>query len=121
MNQVSSQRRIFLFLSFLLGAGVLSVSAQNSRGTLRGEVHDATGAVISGAQVLAELQGSSVSRSAETDTRGAFRIEGLLPGAYHLSISAKGLAGASADVDVGVSIVRDLNVVLKPLVAPQSV
>src|SRR5580693_3689541 len=45
--------------------------------------------------------------------RGEFRIEGLLPGSYHVSVTAKGFAEATADVNIAVSVVRDVAVVLK--------
>jgi len=38
----------------------------------------------------------------------------LLPGRYHVGVTAKGFAEAAADVDVVVSFVRDLTVALKP-------
>ncbi len=44
--------------------------------------------------------------------RGEFRIEGLPPGSYHVSATAKGFAEATADVDVAVSVVRDITVTL---------
>ena len=46
--------------------------------------------------------------------RGEFRIEGLLPGSYRVTVTAKGFADATADVDVEVSVVRDIAVTLKP-------
>jgi hypothetical protein len=45
--------------------------------------------------------------------QGEFRIEGLLPGSYRVIVTAKGFAQATADVDVAVSVVRDINVTLK--------
>ena len=49
---------------------------------------------------------------AMADDRGEFRIEGLLPGPYHVSVTAKGFAEATADVNVAVSVVRDIAVTL---------
>ncbi len=92
--------------------GVLQ--AQISNGALRGEVQDSTAARVAGAQVTVQSDGSSMSRTATTDGQGVFRIEGLLPGIYRVSVTAKGFAGATADVDIAVSIVRDISVTLKP-------
>jgi hypothetical protein len=97
------------------------VEAQNPRGTLRGEVQDATGGRIAGAKVVAQSQTSSLSGEATSNERGEFRVEGLLPGAYHITVTAQAFAEASADVDVAVSMVRDLTVTLKPAGAPESV
>jgi hypothetical protein len=58
--------------------------------------------------------GSSITREAAADARGEFRIDGLLPGSYRVTVTAKGFSPASADVDVAVSLVRDVTVTLKP-------
>ncbi len=92
----------------------LPVQAQNPNGTLRGEVQDTSGARVAGAEVTVQSSGSSISRETVANERGEFRIEGLLPGAYHVVVTAKGFAEASADVEVAVSVVRDVNVSMKP-------
>jgi hypothetical protein len=70
--------------------------AQNPRGALRGEVLDASG--YGGCRaVLAESEGSEPKgRRDQRERRISF--EGLLPGAYHVTVAAKGFAEASADV-----------------------
>ena len=88
--------------------------AQNSNGALRGKVQDATAARVAGARVVVQAAGSSISRTATTSEQGEFRIEGLLPGSYGVTVTAKGFAEARADVDVAVSLVRDISVTLKP-------
>jgi hypothetical protein len=105
----------------LTGFSATPLEAQNPRGTLRGEVQDATGGRIAGAQVVAQSKGSSLSNAGRTNDRGEFRIEGLLPGSYHVTVTAGGFAEASADVDVVVSMVRDLTVTMKPAATPESV
>src|ERR1700722_14738782 len=88
--------------------------AQNSNGALRGEVIDSTAARVVGARVVVQPAGSSISRAATTNGEGEFRIDSLLPGTYQVVVTAKGFAEASASVDVAVSLVRDINVTLKP-------
>jgi len=88
--------------------------AQNPNGTLRGEVQDASGARVSGARVTVRSTGSSITREATANGGGEFRIEGLLPGSYRVVVTAKGFAEATSDVDVEVSVVRDITVILKP-------
>jgi hypothetical protein len=63
---------------------------------------------------VVKAAGSSISRSETASGQGEFRIEGLLPGSYLVTVTAKGFAQATADVDVAVSVVRDINVTLKP-------
>ena len=99
-------------LLFLLVSVPSSLLAQNSNGTLRGEVQDASSARVAGARVVVESAASSVTRKAIANDRGEFRIEGLLPGRYRITVTAKGFAQANADVDVAVSVVRDISVVL---------
>src|SRR5271157_3933909 len=90
------------------------VRAQNPNGALRGEVQDASAARVAGARVVVQSIGSSISREAAANERGEFRIEGLLPGSYRVTVTAKGFAQATANVDVAVSLVRDIAVTLQP-------
>ena len=101
-----------LCLSLFLGCPLLR--AQNSSGTLGGEIQDSTAARVPGARVTVEAAGSSVSRSATTNRRGEFLIEGLLPGSYRVVVTAENFARATAEVDVTVSGERNILVTLKP-------
>jgi hypothetical protein len=95
--------------------------AQNSRGSLRGTVQDATGARISSARIVAQLAGSSIQREAASEDRGEFRLDDLQPGNYHITISAKGFAPAQAEVPVAVANVRDITVTMKPASTSETV
>jgi hypothetical protein len=99
---------------FLIFVSVpLWLHAQNPNGALRGEVQDASAARVAGARVVVRSNGSSITREATANERGEFRIEGLQPGSYLVKVSAKGFAQATADVDVAVSVVRDIAVTLQ--------
>jgi hypothetical protein len=106
--------------AFLAGCQA-ALWAQNPRGTLRGEVSDASGGRVAAATVTTLSNGSGQSKSAQTNGNGEFRIEGLLPGPYHVSVTAKGFAEAGTDVDIVVSTVRDITVTLKPESVKESV
>jgi hypothetical protein len=97
------------------------VCAQNPNGALRGEVQDASAARVPHAQVIVESNTSSMTRQATADDRGEFRIDGLLPGSYRVTVTAKGFDQASANVDVAVSLVRDITVTLKPKIGSETV
>jgi hypothetical protein len=97
---------------FLLLISPSLLRAQNPNGTLRGEVQEASAARVAGAHVVVESVASSITRESIVNDRGEFRIEGLLPGRYRVTVTAKGFAQATADVDVAVSVVRDLAVTL---------
>ena len=99
----------------------VSLFAQNPNGALRGEVADTSGARIAGAHVAVRSFGSSLTREAAADARGEFRLEGLLPGRYHVVVRARGFADAASDVEIAVSLVRDISVTLKPQNARETV
>src|ERR1700687_1060794 len=111
--QKRSARRMFRsFLAALLLAP-LALLAQNPRGTVRGVVLVPSGPRVPGARILIHAAESSLHREASSDDRGEFRIEDLLPGTYHLTVTAPGFAEARADVKVTVSSVREITVKLK--------
>src|SRR5713226_7735838 len=102
-----------VFLLMFVSAPSL-MRAQNPNGALRGEVQDRSAARVAGARGVVEANTSSMTRQATADERGEFRIDGLLPGSYRVTVTAKGFDQASADVEVVVSLVRDVTVTLKP-------
>ena len=105
---------IFSICLLMFAAIASPMRAQNPNGALRGEVQDASAARVPHAQVTVESNTSSMTRQATADDRGEFRIDGLLPGSYRVTVTAKGFDQASANVDVAVSLVRDVTVTLKP-------
>src|SRR6266481_8068077 len=115
-------RPVYLAVMAFLFIGLSSsVLAQNPRGSLRGEVQDVTGGRVASAKVAAQSKGSGLTSEAVTNERGEFRMEGLSPGAYEVTVRAQGFGDARADVDVVVSMVRDVTVTLKPASTPASV
>ncbi|MGD0267792.1 MAG: carboxypeptidase regulatory-like domain-containing protein [Candidatus Sulfotelmatobacter sp.] len=119
MKRNSRQTSLGLILFAVLLAATLH--AQNSRGSLRGTVQDATGARIASAKIVAQLSGSSVQRVASSEDRGEFRLDDLPPGSYRITISATGFAPAQADVAIAVTTVRDITVTMKPAAASATV
>jgi hypothetical protein len=99
----------------------IALHAQNPRGSLRGTVQDMTGARIPSAKIVMRAVDSSLQREATSEDRGEFRLDDLLPGTYHMTVSATGFAPAQSDVSVAVSSVRELTVTLKPEAASQTV
>lgn len=98
---------LFLWLPIFL-------RAQNPNGALRGEVQDATDARVVGARVVVQAMGSNITKVAITNGQGEFRIDGLLPGSYRVLVTASHFAEATADVELAVSLVRDISVTLRP-------
>ncbi len=97
------------------------LAGQNSGGALRGTVQDSTGARMVAATVTVQLQNSTLTRNATSDSRGGFRIDDLTPGIYDITVASRGFADAHAEVTISVSTVRDATVTLKPLLVQQTV
>jgi Carboxypeptidase regulatory-like domain/TonB dependent receptor len=115
---------LFKKIAFALVSSLLLLSqiqAQSPRGSLRGSVQDVTGARIPKATVVAQSSDSSLRREADSEDRGEFRIDDLLPGRYRIVVSAAGFSDAVAEVPIAVSSVREITVTLKPAASAQRV
>ena len=104
---------LFILLAPFL-AGV-SAFAQLPTGTFLGTVKDSSGALIPGANVTAREQETRASRSIATDSSGEYRLAGLPPGHYDLTVDAAGFktateTGVVLDVSSQVSLNFDLQV-----------
>jgi hypothetical protein len=75
-------------------------AAAATAATLSGTITDPTGAVIPGATVVATNPAAGVVRSAATDNRGQFRMEGLVPGSYRIEAQATGFETESFSAEV---------------------
>lgn len=84
-------------------------------------MQDATGARVTAAKIVVQSTGSSLKREAASEDRGEFRLDDLLPGSYHMTVSAAGFAPAAADISIAVSTVREVEVTLKPAGASTTV
>lgn len=109
----------FLLFAFLLLPSVLL--SQNLGGTLRGVVQDPRGGRIPSAKIVLHAIQSSFEREATSDERGEFRLDDLLPGTYHLAVSATGFAEVSSEVKIAVSTAREMTVTLLPQLIQESV
>ena len=82
-----------------LGLSIFA-AAQNPSASLRGTVSDATGAVISHAQVSVLDTHNGFTRSYDTDGNGAYQFEQLPPGDYSVTVAGKGFASQSRSVEL---------------------
>jgi hypothetical protein len=103
-----------ILLAVVLPLLLAVASAQNPRGSLRGAIQDASGARVAHAKIVLQSAGSSLRREAQSEERGEFRLDDLLPGTYRMVVEAGGFAKAEADVAIAVSSVREVMVTLKP-------
>jgi len=95
--------------------------AQNPEGDLAGTVEDSTGARVPSARIVVQFVDTAEQREATSDNQGEFRLDYLRPGAYHMSVTAPGLAEARSDVEVVVNSVRAVTVTLRPAGLQQTV
>jgi hypothetical protein len=109
-------RKLLLISVAALTLFVACAFGQSVNATLDGNVTDKTGAVIQGAQVTLTAVDTQRTITVQTDPAGRFSFPNLSPGAYDLTISAKGFrtyeqkniqllanqsAGIDATLDVG--------------------
>lgn len=88
----------------------LSLSAQESVGTIRGLVLDAAGRPVAGATITLRGQAMVGSRTLLTNEQGEYRLPLVLPGSYTLHASRTGFVGSKVDLDLaaGQTLRQDL-------------
>ncbi len=78
---------------FFVLAGFMTVSAQGTRGTIRGQVTDPAGAVVSGATVkLVDAARRVEVRNVQTNSEGNYQFLEIEPSIYEISVLASGFA-----------------------------
>lgn len=91
--QAKAFRRVAVCaLTILLG--VSCALAQTVTGSITGEVTDQSGAVVSGARVIATNAATGVKTAAQTNSAGVYTIRFLPIGTYTVNVDAKGFASA---------------------------
>ncbi len=99
-----------------------ALMAQSERGSIRGTVEDASGAVIAGATVTAINAGTGVRTSTKTAEAGNFNIPQLPPGNYTVEVEQMGFKKAiQENLTVEVGAVAALNLRLEAGQATESV
>ncbi|HSK44697.1 MAG TPA: TonB-dependent receptor [Candidatus Binatia bacterium] len=79
-----------IFLASLLLTGMVFAQGVGASGDIRGTVTDPSGAVVSGANVTATDLAKGIKHTVATDNNGQYRLTGLQPAAYSLSVSKTG-------------------------------
>src|SRR5215467_13567366 len=83
----SIQLSSLLLVSFLF-ASVTFGQAQSAAADLQGTVKDSTGAVVANATVTVRNPAKNITRTANTNDEGFYRIVNLTPGDYEISVEA---------------------------------
>jgi len=108
-------------LTYLLLVGVvlLSLGSGNAfaqataSGTIQGTVTDKSGAVVSGAQVVAKSKATDSVRTTTTSDTGYYRFELLPVGFYTVAVSKTGFAGVSETIEILIGQTATVNTELK--------
>jgi len=78
-------------------APALHAAAESAGGVICGTVLDANGAEVEGATVVLESASGRDQRGATTDGNGFFRFSSVAPGAFKVSVTAKGFSNWSSE------------------------
>src|ERR1700737_2297253 len=102
-------------LAFVLGIFTsVPAGAQAVGATLSGTVTDASGAVISGAQITIKDVGTGVTRTLTSDSAGFYSPPNLLPGTYSITTPATVFStNVQTGVTLSVGAQQQLNVSMK--------
>ena len=97
----------FAVLCFASG----NLFAQNTTGTIRGTVTDASGAPIASAQVVARDINTGVTRNALTNDAGGYTLVGLVPATYQVNVRRIGSAPQTRTivVQIGATQLQDFS------------
>src|SRR2546426_6288347 len=104
----------------LMGVVLLSLGSGNAfaqataSGTIQGTVTDKSGAVVTGAQVVAKNKGTDLDRTASTSDTGYYRFELLPVGTYTVTVSKAGFASVSQTMEILIGQMTTVNAELKP-------
>jgi outer membrane cobalamin receptor len=88
-----------LIRALLFSVTVISLGSLTRAATIEGTVFDPSGQAVPGARVSL-TRSLVVIGERETDSRGAYKFEGLQEGIYQVAASSRGLAGPLIDVDL---------------------
>jgi hypothetical protein len=84
-----------VFFGYALALGVSLAAGQTVTGSITGEVTDPSGAVVTGAQVIAVNLDTNVATTTTTNGDGLYQIDFLPIGRYQVSVEASGFARAT--------------------------
>ncbi len=85
------------FLLLIVGGSVFAARAQETTGTIAGNVSDSTGAAVVGATVTTTNTQTNTVRSTVTDSAGQYTLPSLPAGTYSLSVEMTGFQGQRTD------------------------
>src|SRR5882762_7111642 len=109
-----------LMYLLIVGVTLLSLGSGNAFGqatasaTIQGTVTDKSGAVVSGAQVVAKNKATDVTRTTDSSDTGYYRFELLPVGTYSVTITKPGFGTVVQTIETLIGQVATVNGELKP-------
>ena len=119
-----AHKRFFLPLLFLVFLFAFILVTHAATGRVEGKITDPNGAAVKAAEVSLVNIATNQKFSAVTDDRGQYKVEGLPPGTYVITVSAKGFNVAqreSVKLDEGGVVSVNLQLEIAPVEAQVSV
>ena len=111
-------KRLYLLWLFCLLPTLAFGQAQVNSGHIKGTVVDASGGVLTGVKVTASDPDRAITRSAQTDSSGAYNLPLLPPSVYRLRFEVTGFATAvleGVEVRVGDKVILRTEMSLSPM------
>ncbi|HVF41493.1 MAG TPA: carboxypeptidase regulatory-like domain-containing protein [Pyrinomonadaceae bacterium] len=112
------RRPIGFLLAALLLLSLTAVASAQTTGTLSGTVQDEKGGSVAGATVTARHVETNVSRSAQTDSEGRYRLTGMPVGRYEITVESQSFAKY---VQTGVVLLLNQDAVVDAVMKPAGV
>src|SRR3989440_802400 len=107
--------QVLLVGLLLLSLGSLGAFAQaTASSTIQGTVTDKSGAVVSGAQVVAKNKATDVVRTTTSSDTGYYRFELLPVGTYTVTVSKSGFGTVTQSVETLIGQTATVNAQLSP-------
>ena len=115
-------RTLTISVPLLLSLLAIPAFSQLDTGTLSGRVSDASGAVVSNAQVTVVNTETNFTSDTTTNSSGIYRVSSLRPGPYRLTVIASGFKRSIRDgLDLHIAENLEINVALEVGGATESI
>jgi hypothetical protein len=119
---LAMKSRIFSLIAIVCLLASVVAWSQETRGTISGRVTDPSGAVIPGAQVVVTNSAMGTKTSLKTNQDGFYQASFLIPGVYHIEVTAAGFKKDVRDgIEVRVSDRLEVNLALELGASEQTV
>jgi Protocatechuate 3,4-dioxygenase beta subunit len=99
----------YLLMCLLLLTGLTHAQGVGASGDIKGTITDTNGAVVANATVSATDTEKGTKRTTTTDSQGQYRISGLPPAVYDVSVEGSGFQSSvmkGVSVHTGETLVR---------------